>query len=207
MSDAIHATEPNAAVDAISAADPVTVDSAAAGAGAQAAANDKADESARTRKYASIGQQGIFQVSTRLLGEKEIDIDDRQTNLLFTLEMLPVERWEFKLENVEVTLIIDPDNKPEQKNIAIGIAPDNMMSKGRLILIPQGAKRELFPGAALNVQLIVRTGVFSSKELNGESAVKGIRDYDVEIEYDLMPVVGDTRNTTYTQLVFYVADD
>jgi hypothetical protein len=175
-------------------------------------------EIVQNRKYSSKGWEKIFMVSTRVLGEKEIDIDDRETNILFTLEMKNIEPWEFKLVNLEVTLVLtpsltEPDPDPDIKflvgnndNIAVDL-PDttSRTTTGTLNIFTKKDKVELFPGAALNKQLTIRTGAFSATNFSNDPAISGVHRYKVEIDYDLVPVVGKTKNTTYTQLIFYVA--
>ncbi len=182
------------------AGDPVPPAASAAPVDPPAPPTQPVTENAETRKFASAGFEGMFKVSTRLLGEKEIDIDDRAANLLLTLEMKTIEPWEFKFRNLHVVLMVE-STEPNQ-NISI-----DDVTEGPLILSDQGDGHELFPGAALNKELTIKTGAFSTDQLNADSAVAGLKNYKIDIEYDVMPLVGETRNTTHTQLVFYIAND
>ncbi len=190
-------TDPVTTTDPVAPSDPIATDPADP---TTPAVTVPVTEAAATRKYASAGWEGIFKISTRLLGEKEIDIDDREANILLTLEMETIDPWEFKFENLHVVLKVTPTG-PNQ-NISI-----NGVTQGPLVLFDRADSHELFPGAALNKQLTLKTGVFSTDELNADSALEGLKKYDIDIDYDVIPLIGETRNTSYTQLVFYVADD
>jgi len=181
-------------------ADPTTPAGLMAPAGLTTSTTPPVTESAATRKFASAGWEGIFKISTRLLGEKEIDIDDREANLLLTLEMKTIEPWEFKFLNLHVVLTVT-STEPNH-NISI-----NGVTRGPLVLFDRADRHELFPGAALNKELTIKTGAFSSAQLNTDSALAGLKNYTVDIEYDVMPLVGEASSTTHTQLIFYVADD
>lgn len=159
-----------------------------------------APEPCRDGNFSSAGWQGLFKVSTRLVGDKEIDVDDREANLLFTLEMKATEPWEFRLENVHVVLKLNPAGR--NQNIAI-----DGQTEGDLVLFDAQAGHRLFPGVVLSRQLKITTGAFSSRQFRAEPAEPGLKQYEVEIEYDLVPAVGDSASTTQAQLLFYVADD
>lgn len=152
-------------------------------------------------QHASVGWQGLFRVSTRLMGDREIDVDDREANLLFTLEMKAVAPWEFHCHNLHVVLKIDPAD-PSHRNIAI-----HGVTAGELVLFHRDDGHHLAPGSTLSRQLKIATGAFSSHRFTAQPALPGLKHYAVEIEYDLEPAAGNAENTTQTQLLFPIAAD
>jgi len=151
-------------------------------------------------RSSSAGWEGLFRISTRLIGAREIDVDDRQASILFTLEIDSRQPWEFRLENVHVVLKLNQNE--DHQNMAI-----DGQTTGDLIIFDAQDGHILFPGMALSKQLQISTGAFSSDTLLADSAEPGLKQYEVEIEYDLFPAAGLSESTTQTQLLFYVAED
>lgn len=169
---------------------------------------------------------GLFKITTSLMGEKEIDVHDRGATVRFKLEMATLPEKDLTLNNVEVNLnfpVGEQDEIPAfyqdkdldtYKNIALGVMPDNgadpadFPTKGQLTIISRNDKKNLFEGGRLEKLLRVKTGVFSSEDFNGEgAAMDGLKEYEIEITYEAQELRVQEESSVTTELLFYVAED
>jgi hypothetical protein len=170
------------------------------------------DVVADTHQYNTVGWEGtdgLWRVQTRLIGQpanradKEIDIDDREARVLVSIEMSSEGDWDWKATKFKAVLEVDETSPNE--NISI-----DDTNSGPLVLfdhVRPDDPSEVFPGVALQKIIDVKTGLFSSVDLNRQSASPGTKNYVVKLSYDLEPIVGSTRQTLDTKLVFYIASD
>ncbi|MEM8858842.1 MAG: hypothetical protein AAGD96_11005 [Chloroflexota bacterium] len=161
-----------------------------------------------SRKFNTMGWEGAFKVSTRLLKDKEIDIDDREAELLFTLEMKDDTKNPigYKLEDVEVILDLGKGKTQGYQSINI-----EGKTSGEVTLITKEDQKELFPGAAINKRLTVKTGAFSSDKWNSPSAEPGLKEYDIKIRYNMVSIKDGPEDRVRSRVVspafFYVGSD
>ncbi|MEM8862498.1 MAG: hypothetical protein AAGD96_29645 [Chloroflexota bacterium] len=125
-----------------------------------------------------------FKVSTKLIGEKEIDIDDREAKILFTVELVhkPDDPINFQLENVGITLHVDNDPKKRHQSIEI-----EGVTNGDVVIFSQQNQHTLSLESPLRRMLTIRTGAFSSQQRDTPSAVAGLKHYPLTIAYTVVP--------------------
>lgn len=167
---------------------------------------------ADTHQYNTVGWEGadgLWRVQTRLIGspadrsDKEIDVDDREAKVLLSIEMSSEGDWDWKATKFKAVLEVDETSPNE--NISI-----NDTNSGPIVLFDHtrpGDPPEVFPGVAVQTIINVKSGLFSSPQLNRQSASPGTKNYLVRLSYDLEPIVGSTRQTLDTKIVFYIASD
>lgn len=172
----------------------------------------RVDMVADTLQYNTVGWEGtdkLWRIQTRLIGrparraDKEIDIDDREARVLVSIEMSSAGDWDWKATKFKAVLVVDETSPNE--NISI-----NDTNSGEVVLFDHtqpNDPHEVFPGVAIQKMINVKSGLFSSPELNRQSASPGTKNYVVKLSYDLEPIVGSTKQTLDTKLVFYIASD
>lgn len=170
------------------------------------------DVVADTHQYNTVGWEGpdgLWRVQTRLIGkpadsaDKEIDVDDREAQVLVSIEMSSEGDWDWKATKFKAVLEVDETSPNE--NISI-----NDTNSGPIVLFDHTRPddpSEVFPGVAVQTIVNVKSGLFSSPQLNRQSASPGTKNYLVRLSYDLEPIVGSTRQTLDTKIVFYIASD
>lgn len=206
--------------------DPATDPEPAGGGGDEPTPNPVEDpaesEAFVTRSGASRGYQGLFRFTTLVIGdeydpargdysEKEIDVDERDVKLLFTIEMADDSPWRFRATNLDVSVVlrsftgdfsdVSGDTAKEQR-IAI-----NEQNEGVVQVISPDEGLEIFPGGALHKILKLQTGIFSTPDLNEPSATAGVKEFPVTISYDLEPFDNDSHGTAQLSAIFVVASD
>ncbi len=186
-----------------------------------------------TRQGGSRGYQGLFKISTLVIGdtydptrgdysEKEIDVDDRSVKLQFTIEMGDNSPWRFKAVNLHVVVrlkeYIETDAHPRsagEMRIAMGVVDNGATTEFKrgdgeddgLVVFDRKDGYEIFPGQALHKILQLRTGIFSETPYNGNSADPGPKEFPVEIDYDLAPFDNDTIGESNAHAFFLVTAD
>jgi hypothetical protein len=170
------------------------------------------DTVADTLQYNTVGWEGtdrLWRIQTRLIGrparrsDKEIDVDDREARVLVSIEMSSEGDWDWKATKFKAVLEVDETSPNE--NISI-----EDTNSGPVVLFDHTLPddpNEVFPGVAIQKVINVKTGLFSSADLNRQSASPGTKNYVVTLSYDLEPIVGSTGQTVDTKLVFYIASD
>lgn len=142
-------------------------------------------------------------MSTRLVGEREIDVDDRQARVLFTLEMLETGLPAIIAHDLHVTVALSDLPPNENIDIAVFGREDQPAEDGRLVVFHRNEHLSLRPGEALTRELMVRTGAFSSPDLSRGPAVPGPKHYDVSIEFQIEPGLGKASS----DMVIHVTHD
>lgn len=175
-----------------------------------------------TRTGASRGYQGLFRLTTLVIGdeydpeqahysEKEIDVDDRDVKLLFTLEMADDSPWRFRATDLDVTITlrsftgdfadVSGETAAEQQ-ILLDDQGDGVLS-----VFDADEHLEIFPGGALQRIINVKTGIFSTPELTAPSANAGLKEFPVTITYELRPFDNDAHGNAQLTAIFVVASD
>lgn len=175
-----------------------------------------------TRTGASRGYQGLFRLTTLVIGdeydpakgdysEKEIDVDDRDVKLMFTLEMADDSPWRFRATDLDVAITLRSftgdfadvsGETAKQQRITL-----DEQNEGVLQVFSPEEQLEIFPGGALHRILTVKTGIFSTPDLTEVSANPGLKEFPVTISYDLKPFDNDAHGTAELTAIFVVASD
>jgi hypothetical protein len=155
----------------------------------------------------------LFRLRTYLIGDREIDVDDRDAEILLILEMRDIPNWEYKARNVKVTVRIDDDPASDkQRNIAIGTGAETLIRNPGDDLDVLDVEL-MAPGDRRDVVLYVRTGAFSQEHLTsdrGQPAQAGDVWYAATIEYELVRWAEDEADELFTDdvdLEFWIAYD
>lgn len=170
------------------------------------------------------GPDSLFEVTTRLMGEREIDVQDRGAKIRLTIKMMPQEKKNIVLKDVKAILHL-PDKTSFKKDgfyksraaeayqqISIGVMGGNnefpalYASEGELVVYEMPVDEGLLEGGQLEKILHVRTGVFSKDALeNSAAALAGLKEFWLEIRYRAVEI--GAPEETSLDMYFEVAKD